>query len=99
MLIGAFQSALERSDIQQAWDDDLPCSKIMIWVFYMGGLASASAQEVQWYAACISRHTVRLNLSTWPGFKACLSEVLWTEKMHDQASENLWQEIEILENI
>jgi hypothetical protein len=37
---------------------------------------------------------LRLHLKTWQGLKACLEDMIWTEQMHDQAFERLWEEIQ-----
>lgn len=88
------QSALEKPGIEQAWDDDTMCARVILWVYFIGGLTASNTVRMQWYASRIGRAMLRLHFKTQQGLKACLVDMIWTEQMHDQAFEKLWEEIQ-----
>lgn len=77
------------------WDVDLLCEKIILWVHFMGGLASSNTVNSHWYEERISHSVVSLGLKNWKEFRACLSGiVMWGQNTHDLASEALWQRVQ-----
>lgn len=94
-LMRSIQGALERPGIQQAWDDDQLCTRIIIWVYFIGGLTASSTLTLQWYASQIARSIVSMRFTTWQELKACLADMIWTEKLQGHACEKLCGEIQM----
>ncbi|KAE9376292.1 hypothetical protein N431DRAFT_435698 [Stipitochalara longipes BDJ] len=93
-LTWSIRSAFERPDIERAWNDDPLCARIILWVYFIGGWTASNTMKMQWYASRIDRSMLRLHLKTWHELKACLGDIIWTDQMHDQAFERLWEEIQ-----
>ena len=75
-------------------DQDLRSLEVLLWVYYMGGMASGDSVEMKWYASKVACSMMRLELHTWPELKSHLLQVLWTDTMHDLVCTALWDEIE-----
>jgi hypothetical protein len=65
------------------------------WVYFIGGLTASSRLTLQWYASRVSGCIVRLGFKTLQGLKACLVDMVWTEKLQDKACEELCGEIQM----
>lgn len=92
-LLYFLQTALMSPQVLQGLSRDHFSSKVILWVFFIGGIASLDISETQWYAGRICHTMNQLGMSTWQELKSCLAELLWTDKMEDQACQDLWEAV------
>jgi hypothetical protein len=93
-LTSSLQIVARTPEFQKIWDQDLQSLKVLLWVYYIGGMVSAESLEMEWYSSYIARCMISLGLRAWSELKSHLFQLLWTETMHDQACTALWQQVQ-----
>lgn len=66
--------------------------QLMIWIFYMAGIASIGQLERSWVIARLSLMLDDQKRGTWEEMKRCLGDHLWLPRTNDRDGISLWNE-------
>ncbi len=74
--------------------EDSRIAPLLLWLFFMGGVASQGTSERAWFVAHLVRMTIAVGrVPNWEGVKAVLRKVLWVENIHGRICKMLWDEV------
>lgn len=93
-LQSSFRIPIETAELQEIWDQDLSSLKVLLWVYYIGGMVAAEPLDREWFSYRAARCMMSLEFREWPEVESCLLQLLWTETMHDQACMAFWQQVQ-----
>jgi hypothetical protein len=73
---------------------------LLLWLFFMGGMASHGTSDRAWYVAHLVRLTLVVGeLPTWEGVKGCLKKILWVDGIHERPCRMLWDEVDMTRTV
>lgn len=93
-LQSSFRIRTKTAELQELWDQDVPSLKILLWVYYIGGMVAAEPLDREWFSDRTARCMMSLGFHEWSEVESCLLQLLWTETMHDQACMALWEQVQ-----
>lgn len=68
--------------------------KLLLWITFMGAIATRDSAERFWYLSVLERLTNRLRISDWPSLREELQTFLWYGKTSDADGEQLWKDVQ-----
>ncbi|KUJ13371.1 uncharacterized protein LY89DRAFT_721396 [Mollisia scopiformis] len=93
-LQSSFRTTTKTAELQQLWDQDLSSLKVLLWVYYIGGMVATESLDREWFSYRTARCMMSLGFHEWSEVESCLLELLWTDMMHDQACTGLWEQVQ-----
>ena len=86
-LIGIIEK-IERLD-EGLLDEGL--RQMLLWACWMGGMASTAHD---WFPGRIQFYMQKLHYTCWEELEGCMVKFIWTLKMHDSQSLELWRAVQ-----
>ena len=83
----------ELLDDAQADEHWLNIPHLMVWIVFMGAIASFGSLEEQGYIRFLKRALQRLNIDSWSVLRSCLETFLWYSSASDLDGLDLWHDI------
>jgi hypothetical protein len=80
--------------------EDARIAPVLLWLYFMGGIASQGSSERAWFVAHLLRMTFTIGrFPSWEGVKGVLKKVLWVEPILEKVCKMLWNEVEMTRNV
>ena len=77
-------------------ESGFPFAESLVWVLFIGGSLALDPSEATWFSNRLSLVVPWTEVRSWEDVDACLKGVLWVDKLHNETSESLWNEVEDL---
>jgi len=67
---------------------------LVLWIFAVGGVASIGTPERKWFISHLREIAKEMEIESWEGMKACVSQGIWHEALCERPYHLLWEDIE-----
>jgi hypothetical protein len=79
------------SNMAESWGR---APELLLWIVFMGAVASVNLPERSWYVSVLDRLTRRKRITTWNDLYDVLQGFLWLGSTSNSDGQALWKEIE-----
>lgn len=91
MLGRQIKEQMSKSTVHARWSE---APQLMLWITFMGAIASIGSSERFWYISLLDRLIGRLKVGSWLEMKKLLEDFLWFGSTSDIDGLDLWKEIQ-----
>jgi Fungal specific transcription factor domain len=74
-------------------------AELVMWLLFIGAMCAKRGPDRIWYIAQIEKLARRLGFKTWNVVKEKLEMFWWVSGLHQKATKEVWDEVEVLSNV